>query len=55
MIVFLKQLVTFESPSNDPEAQISILLFLKEKLISIGFDASIYPGKETPSGRSTID
>ena len=47
MIDFLKDLVDFESPSRDKEAQEQILSFLKKKLNELAFRVTLFPGKET--------
>ena len=47
MIDFLKDLVRFESPSRDRDAQKQILDFLKEKLNELAFRVSLFPGKKT--------
>jgi glutamate carboxypeptidase len=46
-IGFLKDLVGFESPSRDPEAQEEILGFIKKKLNELAFRVTLFPGKET--------
>ncbi len=47
MIIFLKKLVTSESPSRDPSSQTEILDFLKEAFESLGFYVCLFPGKKT--------
>ena len=47
MISFLKDLVAYESPSKDPEAQKLILGFLKKKLNELAFRVTLFPGRET--------
>lgn len=47
MICFLKDLVAFESPSRDREAQKQILGFLKKKLNELAFRVTLFPGKDT--------
>ncbi len=47
MIEFLKDLVCFESPSRDREAQREILGYIGTRLEELGFRTSIHPGRET--------
>ena len=47
MIIFLKQLVTSESPSHDPSSQIEILQIMKNAFESLDFNAFIIPGRKT--------
>ena len=47
MISFLKDLVAFESPSKDPEAQKLIMGFIKKKLNELAFRVTLFPGRET--------
>ena len=47
MIAFLKKLVTYETPSRDPESQTDILKFLGAAFGSLDFKVSIFPGKKT--------
>ncbi|MGB5371146.1 MAG: M20 family metallopeptidase [Flavobacteriaceae bacterium] len=47
MLGFLKELVALESPSKDIAVQQNILLFLKNKLESLGFVAIRVPGRKT--------
>ena len=47
MVKFLKDLVRFETPSRDPEAQSHILTFIGKKLKGLSYKVNIYPGKET--------
>ncbi len=47
MIIFLKKLVTSESPSNDPGSQIEILQILKTAFESLDFETFIFPGRKT--------
>ncbi|BFP41723.1 M20 family metallopeptidase [Flavobacteriaceae bacterium GF1] len=44
---FLKNLVSFESPSKSPESQIAILDFLQEELKELDFYTLRIPGKRT--------
>ncbi len=47
MIIFLKKLVTNESPSHDPESQTEILQILKNAFESLDFYTFIVPGRKT--------
>ena len=47
MICFLKDLVGFESPSRDREAQKDILRFIQLKLNELSYRTTLFPGKET--------
>ena len=47
MILFLKELVAMETPSQKIDAQHGIISFLKEKLESMGFWALHVPGRHT--------
>lgn len=47
MVVFLKKLVSCETPSRDSESQKKIFLILKEVLKSLDFETTIFPGKQT--------
>ena len=47
MIEFLKDLVCFESPSRDRDAQREILSYIGSRLEELGFRTSVYPGRET--------
>ncbi|MGA9270033.1 MAG: M20 family metallopeptidase [Lutimonas sp.] len=47
MVKFLKDLVRFETPSRDPEAQSHILTFIGKKLKELSYKVNIFPGKET--------
>ena len=47
MVEFLKNLVRYETPSRDPEAQSQILAFIGEKLKELSYRVNLYPGKET--------
>jgi len=47
MVEFLKNLVRYETPSRDPEAQSHILAFIGEKLKELSYRVNLYPGKET--------
>lgn len=47
MIIFLKKLVTSESPSRDPDSQTEILQILKNAFESLDFYTFIVPGRKT--------
>lgn len=47
MVKFLKHLVRFETPSQDPGAQLHILTFIGDKLKELSYKVNMYPGKET--------
>jgi glutamate carboxypeptidase len=47
MIIFLKKLVTSESPSHDPGSQTEILQILKNAFESLDYYAFIIPGRKT--------
>lgn len=47
MVEFLKNLVRYETPSRDPEAQSQILAFIGEKLKELSYRVNVFPGKET--------
>ncbi len=47
MVEFLKELVRFETPSRDREAQRPLFAFMEEKLKGLSYRVSLYPGKET--------
>ncbi len=47
MVRFLKDLVRFETPSRDRQAQEEILRYIGAELQELSFRTSIYPGKET--------
>jgi glutamate carboxypeptidase len=47
MIIFLKKLVTSESPSRDPDSQAEILQILKNTFESLDFYTFIVPGRKT--------
>jgi len=47
MLDFLGRLVTFESPSRNPNSQVQILKFIAEELKKLGFFTLYVPGKET--------
>ena len=47
MIIFLKKLVSSESPSHDPGSQSEIMEILKGAFQSLDFEVGVYPGKKT--------
>ena len=47
MIIFLKKLVSSESPSHDPSSQTEILKIIKDAFEDLDFNAFIFPGRKT--------
>ena len=47
MIIFLKKLVSSESPSHDPSSQTEILKIIKNAFEDLDFNAFIFPGRKT--------
>jgi glutamate carboxypeptidase len=47
MLIFLRKLVEFESPTLEPDSQVEILSFLGQELEALGFSAKHISGKQS--------